>query len=81
MLPLPVENAFDRVALDVLGSLPPSRKGNGFIIVWTDYLNRWCEGFAVPSAEASAVALLLFDEIIARQGAPRVLLSDRGTNF
>ena len=27
------------------------------------------------------IARLLVDEIIARHGAPRVLLSDRGTNF
>ena len=62
----------------------PSRsleKGTGTLLFWTDYLNRWCEGFAVPSAEASVVARLLVDEIIARHGAPRLLLSDRGTNF
>ena len=81
LLPLPVENASDRVALDVLDPLPPYRKGNRYIIVWTDCLTRWYEGFAVPSAEASVVARLLVDGIIARHGAPRVLLSDRGTNF
>ena len=33
-----------------------------------------------PSVEATVIAHLLIDEIISRHGAPRVLLSDRGTN-
>ena len=35
----------------------------------------------MPSVEATVIARLLIDEIISRHGAPRVLLSDRGTNF
>ena len=81
MLPIPVEGAFDRVAVDVLGPLPPSNKGNRYIVVFSDYLTRWCEEFPVPSVEATVIARLLVDEIISRHGAPRVLLSDRGTNF
>ena len=81
LLPIPVEGAFDRVAVDVLGPLPPSNKGNRYIVVFSDYLTRWCEAFPVPSVEATVIARLLVDEIISRHGAPRVLLSDRGTNF
>jgi len=81
LLPIPVENAFDRVAVDVLGPFPPSHKGNRYIVVFSDYLTRWVEAFPVPSVEATVIARLLIDEIIARHGAPRVLLSDRGTNF
>ena len=29
LLPIPVENAFDRVAVDVLGPFPPSNRGTG----------------------------------------------------
>ena len=67
--------------MDVLGPLPPSNKGNRYIVVFSDYLTRWCEAFPVPSVEATVIAHLLVDEIISRHGAPRVLLSDRGTNF
>ena len=81
LLPIPVEGAFDRVAVDVLGPFPPSNKGNRYIVVFSDYLTRWCEAFPVPSVEATVIARLLVDEIISRHGAPRVLLSDRGTNF
>ena len=81
LLPLPVEGAFDRVAVDVLGPFKPSSRQNRYIVVFSHYLTRWCEAFPVPSVEAFVVARLLVDEIIARHGAPRVLLSDRGTNF
>ena len=35
----------------------------------------------MPSVKAPVIARLFIDEIISRHGAPRVLLSDRGTNF
>ena len=81
LLPLPVGNAFERVAVDILGPFTPSRKGNRYIVVFSDYLIRWCEALPVASAEASVIARLLVDEVIARHGAPNVLLSDRGSNF
>ena len=80
LLPIPVKGAFDRVAVDVLGPFPPSSKGSRYIVASSD-LTHWVEAFPVPSVEAAVIARLLIDEIISRHGAPRVLLSDRGTNF
>ena len=60
---------------------PPPSKGSRYIVVLSDYLTRWVEAFPVPSVEATVIARLLVDEIISRHGAPRVLFSDRGTNF
>ena len=37
--------------------------------------------FLVPNVEATVIARLLVHEIIARHGAPKVLLSDKGKNF
>jgi len=36
LLAIPVTNAFERVAADVLGPFPPSRKGNRYV-VFSDY--------------------------------------------
>ena len=69
------------MAVDVLGPFLPSSKGSRYIVVLSDYLTRWVEAFPVPSVAATAIARLLVDEIISRHGAPRLLLSDRGTNF
>ena len=81
LLPIPVEGAFDRIAMDILGPLPVTNDGNRYIIVFSDYYTRWPEAFALPSIEAPRIAQLLVDEIVARHSAPRTLLSDRGPNF
>ena len=81
LIPIPVEGAFDRLAVDVVGPLTKTTQGNKYILVFSDYLTRWPEAFAIPNAEASTIARILVDEIIGRHGAPRTLLSDRGTNF
>ena len=81
LLPIPVEGAFDKVAMDILGPLPVTHDGNRYIIVFSDYYTHWPEAFALPSIEATRIAQLLIDEILARHGSPRTLLSDRGSNF
>ena len=81
LLPIPIEGAFDRVAMDILGPFPVSEDGNRYIIIFSDYYTRWPEAFALPSTEAPRIAQLLVDEILARHCAPRTLLSDRGSNF
>ena len=37
LLPIPVEGAFDRVDLDVLGPFPLSSKGSRYIVVFSDF--------------------------------------------
>ena len=81
LLPIPVDGAFDRVAVDALGPFPATNDGNRYILVFSDYYTRWPEAFAVPSIEAPRVANILVNEILARHGSPRTLLSDRGSNF
>ena len=81
LLPIPVEGAFDRLAVDCLGPLPVTWSGNRYLVVFTEYLSKWPEIFAVPNIDAVTIAKLLTDEIIPRHGAPRTLLSDRGKNF
>ena len=81
LLPIPVQGPFDRLAMDILGPLPTTHDGNRYILVFSDYYTRWPEAYALPSVEASRIAQLLVDEILARHSAPRTLLSDRGPNF
>lgn len=61
--------------------MPLSTNGNRYIVVFSDYLSRWPEAFAVPDTTAATISRLLVDEIISRHSAPRTLLSDRGKNF
>ena len=77
LLPIPVENAFDHLAVDCLGPFPLSNAGNHCVVVFTEHLTRWPEAFAVPNTDTPTIACLLVNHII----LPQTLLSDRGTNF
>lgn len=79
VLPIPVEGAFDQVAVDCLGPFPVSDSGNRYIVVFSDYLTRYPEAFAVPSIDAPTIADLLVNEILPRHRAPHTLLSERGS--
>lgn len=80
--PLPVVvNPFDRVAVDFVGPLPVTARGNKYCLVFVDYATRWPEAFATKNMEAVTVASILIREILCRHGAPVQLLSDRGACF
>ena len=69
------------VASDIMGTKPPSRTGNRYIIVFEDLFTRYVELKALRKADAKSV-LKAFDELIVnRWGCPRDLLMDNGTEF
>ena len=78
LLPIPVEGAFDRVAVDCLGPFPESYSGTRYVVVFFDYLTRGPEAFAVSTIDAVVIAKLLVNEIFCRHGSPKTLLPDRG---
>ena len=73
--------AFDRLAVDCLGLFPLSNAENRYVVVFTEYLTRWPEAFAVPNTDARTIARLLVNRIVLTHSAPRTLLFDRGKNF
>ncbi len=76
-----VGNPMERIATDILGPLPTTKSGNKYILVVSDYFNRWAEAYSLPNQEASTIARILVDEWISRFGAPQSLHSDQGRNF
>ena len=71
----------ERLAMDILGPLPLTPRGNRFVLVVTDYFTKWTESYAIPNQEAVTVAEKLVGEFVCRFGVPRELPSDQGTNF
>ena len=71
----------DRIAIDIMGPLPVSSRGNKYILVIGDYFTRWVEAFALPDQQAETVARTLVTEFVARYGAPLELHSDQARNF
>ncbi|GJV69381.1 reverse transcriptase domain-containing protein [Tanacetum coccineum] len=70
---------FDVWGIDFIGSFPSSR-GNKYILVADDYLSKWVEAKALPTNDARVVCKFL-KSLFARFGAPRAIISDRGTHF
>nr|GFB47562.1 reverse transcriptase domain-containing protein [Tanacetum cinerariifolium] len=70
---------FDIWGIDFMGPFPSSR-GNKYILVAVDYLSKWVEAKALPTNDARLVCKFL-KSLFARFGAPRAIISDRGTYF
>ncbi|GJT84801.1 reverse transcriptase domain-containing protein [Tanacetum coccineum] len=70
---------FDVWGIDFMGPFPSSR-GNKYILVAVDYLSKWVEAKALPTNDARVVCKFL-KSLFARFGAPRSIISDRGTYF
>nr|GEZ75616.1 hypothetical protein [Tanacetum cinerariifolium] len=65
--------------IDFMGPFPSSR-GNKYILVEVDYLSKWVEAKALPTNDSRVVCKFL-KNLFARFGAPRAIISDRGTDF
>src|SRR6266498_1637588 len=78
---IPSTDIFERWRVDIVGPLPITREGNRYIVVAIDYFSRWPEARPLKTANADTVATFLYEEIICRFEAPRILQSDKGTHF
>ena len=70
----------ERIAMDIMGPLPTSERGNKYMLVCGDYFSKWMESFALPNPEAVTVAEILATEVICRYGTPRQIHTDQGRN-
>ena len=75
------EYPFHMMGMDILGPLKETVNGNKYIIVFTDYLTRWPEAFAIKNREAKTIAKVFINEIVSRHSAPKILLSDQAKEF
>ena len=66
------------MAVDLLGPLPETTKGNHYVMVVGDYFSRWMEALPIPNQEASTVAEKLVDEVFLRFSPPEELHTDQG---
>ena len=81
MVPLPsIEEPFSRIAMDIVGPLPKSKRGHKYILVVCDYATRYPEAIPLKKFTTPAIAEELL-ELFARHGIPKEILMDQGTNF
>lgn len=75
-----VDYPFQRVAIDMVGPLPKTKRGNQYILVMCDYATKYPEAIPLRSQDAEVVAEAMM-EVFTRLGVPKEILSDQGTNF
>ena len=76
-----VSEPFVSWAMDYMGPLPETLRGNKHLLVVMDHFTKWCEVFATPDQKAKTVAAILVSRVFSRFGPPTVLHSDQGRNF
>ena len=70
LVPLPVmKKPFERIARDIVGPLPRSKKDNQYILVVCDYDTRYSEALPLCSISAETVAEHLM-QLFSRVGIP-----------
>ncbi|UYV67511.1 hypothetical protein LAZ67_5001024 [Cordylochernes scorpioides] len=77
----PVSIPFQKIGMDLLGRFPPTRDGNRWVIVCTDYLTKYAVTKAIPTGGAVEVAKFMVNDVVLKHGAPRELITDRGRSF
>ena len=81
MQSISVSEPFVFWALDYMGPLRETSKGNRHILVLMDHFTKWCEAFPTKDQKASTVASILVSRVFSRFGPPTILHSDQGRNF
>lgn len=80
--PIRVRELFEVLGMDIVGELPRTVRGNQWILVMIDHHTKWAVGVPLASITTQAVAdALLKFVVLAEHGAPRRILTDRGSNF
>ncbi len=75
-----LSETFTKIAMDIIGPLEPSAKGNKFIVTLIDMASRFPMAWAFPRVEAKDVCECVI-EWISLFGLPRDILTDQGSVF
>lgn len=71
----------ERVALDIIGPLPVSNKGNKYALIVSDYFTKWAEGYPMPDMETTTIVDCFITNFVCRFGIPYQVHTDQGRQF
>ncbi|RVW72205.1 Transposon Ty3-I Gag-Pol polyprotein [Vitis vinifera] len=75
-----IVDIFDVWGIDFMGPFPMSF-GHSYILVGVDYVSKWVEAIPCRSNDHKVVLKFLKDNIFARFGVPKAIISDGETHF
>ena len=81
LMPKSVQAPFEVISIDIVGRLPTTKNGDKYILSILDTFSRWPILVPIPDCKANTVANALFDHCISQWNPPKVILTDRGSNF
>ena len=72
---------WQKVAVDLVGPMPETARGNRWILVLVDHFTRWQDALAIPDATAPVVAAALDERVFCYMGLPEQIHTDQGAQF
>ena len=80
--PIPVSDyLWERVAMDIVGPVPTSYKGNSYILVIMEYVSRYVIATPMRDMTANTVMRKFIKHVVLKEGIPAQILTDLGSNF
>jgi hypothetical protein len=69
--------------LDFIGPIKPTCRvtRNKYILVATDYANKWVEARALKTNITIVIAIFLYEYILTKFGCPLTIVTDQGVHF
>ena len=69
------------IGIDIMGPFPITSRQKRFLLVIVDYFTRWVEVYPIRTTTSNIIAEVLINEVFARYGLPKYILSDNGPQF
>ena len=80
--PITIEDPFQQWGLDFIGEINPNSSGqHKWILTATDYFTKWIEAIATRRATETVIMDFLEENILARFGCPKRIVTDNATTF
>lgn len=77
--PLPIQGLFYRWSYDLLGDLPPTPRGNVYVMV--KHFSKWIKLVALPNKSSHSTSQAFLHTVLSRFGSCTEVLTDQGSEF
>ena len=71
----------EKIAMDILGTLPETECINKYVLVIGDYFIKWTKVLPMKDMETATVAKILVQDFICRYNTPEQIHTNQGRNF